>query len=107
MAAPTRNLENGAKAFRRAAMAAAISGSDKGWLQRNPGTDRTASGFPAKGAGNPWQPCQSPGGCAHLRLQPRQQGLQELYQGIAHFGSVLEHVPVMDFLRYPPRRSVG
>src|ERR1019366_463949 len=25
-----------------------------------PGTDRTASEFPAKGAGNPWQSCQSP-----------------------------------------------
>src|ERR1035438_6131216 len=27
-----------------------------------PGTDRTASEFPAKGAGNPWQSCQSPEG---------------------------------------------
>src|ERR1035441_1775689 len=27
---------------------------------RDPGTDRTASEFPAKGAGNPWQSCQSP-----------------------------------------------
>jgi hypothetical protein len=29
---------------------------------RGPGTDRTASEFPAKGAGNPWQSCQSPEG---------------------------------------------
>src|ERR1035441_9619864 len=29
---------------------------------REPGTDRTASEFSAKGAGNPWQSCQSPGG---------------------------------------------
>ena len=28
-------------------------------LKGNPGTDRTASEFPAKGAGNPWQSCQS------------------------------------------------
>src|ERR1039457_5000713 len=28
----------------------------------NPGTDGTASEFPAKGAGNPWQSRQSPGG---------------------------------------------
>src|ERR1039458_3597114 len=28
----------------------------------NPGTDGAASGFPAKGAGNPWQSRQSPGG---------------------------------------------
>src|ERR1017187_6617194 len=27
---------------------------------RNPGTDGTASEFPAKGAGNPWQARQSP-----------------------------------------------
>src|ERR1022692_2692884 len=27
---------------------------------RKPGTDRAASEFPAKGAGNPWQSCQSP-----------------------------------------------
>jgi len=26
---------------------------------QNPGTDRTASEFPANGAGNPWQSCQS------------------------------------------------
>src|ERR1035441_9235993 len=32
---------------------------------REPGTDRTASEFPAKGAGNPWQSCQSPGGRCH------------------------------------------
>jgi len=34
---------------------------------REPGTDRTASEFPAKGAGNPWQSCQSPGGTVHAR----------------------------------------
>src|ERR1019366_8573798 len=28
---------------------------------RNPGTDRAASEFPAKGAGNPWQSCLSRG----------------------------------------------
>src|ERR1035437_10193930 len=28
---------------------------------QKPGTDRTASEFPAKVAGNPWQSCQSPG----------------------------------------------
>src|ERR1035438_7701218 len=28
----------------------------------NPGTDGTASEFPANGAGNPWQSRQSPGG---------------------------------------------
>src|ERR1022692_3744571 len=100
MAAPTRNLENGAKALRRAARAAAISGSDIRCLPRNPGTDRTASGFPANGAGNPWQSCQSPGACAHLRgLPPRQQGLQELYEGIADHGAGLEDFLVMDFLR--------
>src|ERR1017187_3282111 len=36
-----------------------------GWGQDSrrgePGTDRAASEFPAKGAGNPWQSCQSPG----------------------------------------------
>src|ERR1017187_1832295 len=29
-------------------------------IRGNPGTDRTASEFPANGAGNPWQSCQSP-----------------------------------------------
>src|ERR1035441_1709426 len=96
MAAPTRNLENGAMAFRRAARAAAISGADIRCLPRNPGTDRTASGFTANAAGNPWQSCLSPG---HLLLQPGQQGLQELHQGIAHHGSGLEHFLVMDLLR--------
>src|ERR1017187_4871212 len=36
-----------------------------GWL-RGAGTDGTASEFPAKGAGNPWQSRQSPG--AHFNL---------------------------------------
>src|ERR1017187_1328701 len=38
----------------------------RGWYQEKkiwgkPGTDRTGREFPAKGARNPWQSCQSPG----------------------------------------------
>ncbi len=36
--------------------------TDPGIRLRNPGTDGTASEFPAKGAGNPWQSRQSPEG---------------------------------------------
>src|ERR1035438_1553352 len=39
----------------------------RGTRFREPGTDRTASAFPAKGAGNPWQSCQSPGGAVRAR----------------------------------------
>src|ERR1035438_1898179 len=37
-------------------------GTDRGTRFRKPGTDGAASGFPAKGAGNPWQSRQSPEG---------------------------------------------
>src|ERR1035441_4579085 len=38
-----------------------ISSEGRETVPWGPGTDRTASEFPAKGAGNPWQSCQSPG----------------------------------------------
>src|ERR1022692_1268073 len=37
-----------------------VRGAFKWPFSGRPGTDRTASEFPAKGAGNPWQSCQSP-----------------------------------------------
>src|ERR1039458_6182685 len=89
MAAPTRNLENGAKALRRAARAAAISGSDT----HNTSIGRTRPSFARMHKAEPY--ATGP----HLLLQPRQQGLQEPYQGIAHHGAGLEDFLVMDFLR--------
>src|ERR1035441_6663023 len=41
--------------------------TDPGTRFRNPGTDGTASEFPAKGAGNPWQSRQSPEGTMRAR----------------------------------------
>src|ERR1035441_6502368 len=100
MAAPTRNLEKGAKACRRAARADAISRSSMraSIVGRSPWTAADAlvgllalrkalrklgrqrdEGVPRRPGGLPHNPP-----CAHLRLQPRQQGLEELYQGIAH-----------------------
>src|ERR1017187_2444830 len=56
-----------------------------------PGTDRTASEFPAKGAGNSWQSCQSPagvdpGGEDFGVLQPDEHPLRHLFLLRAFFG---------------------
>src|ERR1017187_9178957 len=40
-----------------------------GTWSRKPGTDGTASGFPAKGAGNPWQSRPSPEGQFFMKLR--------------------------------------
>src|ERR1035437_411513 len=50
-----------------------------------PGTDRTASEFPAKCAGNSWQSCQSPEG---IHEQPRHQWRIELLHPSETFGGL-------------------
>src|SRR5450759_50120 len=63
--------------------------------ERNPGTDRTASEFPAKGDGNPWQSCQSPGAVSYSSNMLRRTFLQTLPAAAAAITAAsAEEVPV-------------